>query len=176
MFSTRFECTFPSSPLVSSVVCHVLHSFRVYFSIFPTRFECILAGEAASFNDNKGVKDATAEFATNIDDLMTDVNSVKHTRNEWITLEGSKPHSKRVKFFSGHSIKGWLCARCGRCGQRCHRGVRRSAPPLNFPPPLSFIIYQFPPFFFPFILFFRGGQCFDLERGGLGAQHGQKIL
>jgi hypothetical protein len=68
MFSTRFECIFPSSPLVWSVVClkmtidinliradkgfdpeevrqsevkryDLLHSFRVGFYIFPTRFE-----------------------------------------------------------------------------------------------------------------------------------------
>ncbi len=28
-FHTRFECSFTSSPLVSSVVLHLLHSFRV---------------------------------------------------------------------------------------------------------------------------------------------------
>ncbi len=28
-FYTRFECSFTSSPLVSSVVSHLLHSFRV---------------------------------------------------------------------------------------------------------------------------------------------------
>ena len=39
-FSTRFECSFMSCPLVSSVVFHLLHSFRVYFFIFSTRFEC----------------------------------------------------------------------------------------------------------------------------------------
>ena len=32
-FSTRFECFFTSSQLVSSVVSHLLHSFRVYFFI-----------------------------------------------------------------------------------------------------------------------------------------------
>jgi hypothetical protein len=31
-----------SSPLVSSVVLHFLYSFRVYFGIFSTRFECFL--------------------------------------------------------------------------------------------------------------------------------------
>ena len=40
LFYTRFECSFTSSPLVSSVVSHLLHSFRVWFHIFPTRFEC----------------------------------------------------------------------------------------------------------------------------------------
>ncbi len=30
IFSPRFECNFPSSPLVSSVISHLLHSFRVY--------------------------------------------------------------------------------------------------------------------------------------------------
>ena len=51
IFSTRFECEFTSSPLVSSVVLHLPHSFRVYFLrllhsfrvwiyIFSTRFEC----------------------------------------------------------------------------------------------------------------------------------------
>ena len=29
LFSTRFECNFTSSPLVSSVVLHLFHSFRV---------------------------------------------------------------------------------------------------------------------------------------------------
>ncbi len=29
VFSTRFECNFTFSPLVSSVVSHLLHSFRV---------------------------------------------------------------------------------------------------------------------------------------------------
>ena len=66
-FYTRNECGFRSSPLVSSVILasvatpaaiyniafgktgyesssvlhHLLHSFRVYFTIFSTRFECI---------------------------------------------------------------------------------------------------------------------------------------
>jgi hypothetical protein len=40
IFSTRFECTFTSSPLVSSVLIHLLHSFRVYLYIFHTLFEC----------------------------------------------------------------------------------------------------------------------------------------
>ncbi len=31
IFPTLFECSFTSSPLVSSVVSHLLHSFRVYF-------------------------------------------------------------------------------------------------------------------------------------------------
>jgi hypothetical protein len=30
---TRFECSCTSSPLVSSVVSHLLHSFRVYFFV-----------------------------------------------------------------------------------------------------------------------------------------------
>jgi hypothetical protein len=29
IFYTRFECNFSSSPLVSSVISHLLHSFRV---------------------------------------------------------------------------------------------------------------------------------------------------
>ena len=65
IFPTRFECSFQiinifwliggvvvaflnltgerekSSPLVTSVFLHLLHSFRVYFYIFSTRFECI---------------------------------------------------------------------------------------------------------------------------------------
>ncbi len=40
IFPTRFECRFTSSPLVSSVVLHLLHSFRVQFYIFSARFEC----------------------------------------------------------------------------------------------------------------------------------------
>jgi hypothetical protein len=40
IFFTRFECSFTSSPLVSSVFLHLPHSFRVYFYIFSTRFEC----------------------------------------------------------------------------------------------------------------------------------------
>ena len=40
IFATRFECDFSSSPLVSSVVFHLRHSFRVWFFIFSTRFEC----------------------------------------------------------------------------------------------------------------------------------------
>ena len=39
IFNTRFECGFPSSPLVSSVVSHLLCLLRA-FSIFSTRFEC----------------------------------------------------------------------------------------------------------------------------------------
>ncbi len=63
IFSTRFECSFASSPLVSSLFfsssplssvvfdllhpfrvffSHLLHSFRVWYSIFSTRFECSL--------------------------------------------------------------------------------------------------------------------------------------
>jgi hypothetical protein len=34
---------FTSSPLVSSVFLHLLHSSRVYFYIFSTRFECIFS-------------------------------------------------------------------------------------------------------------------------------------
>jgi hypothetical protein len=39
-FSTRFECSFKSSPPGSSVNVHLLHSFRVWFYIFSTHFEC----------------------------------------------------------------------------------------------------------------------------------------
>ena len=50
IFSTRFECSFSSSPLVSSVVSHPLHQFRVQFFIFFTRFECIFCtGARGSF-------------------------------------------------------------------------------------------------------------------------------
>jgi hypothetical protein len=38
--STLFECSFISSQVVSSVVLYLLNSFRVQFYIFPTRFEC----------------------------------------------------------------------------------------------------------------------------------------
>ncbi len=31
-----------SCPLISSVFCYLLHSFRVYFVLFSTHFECIL--------------------------------------------------------------------------------------------------------------------------------------
>ncbi len=41
IFSTRFEFVFSSSPLVSSVLLHLLHSFRVCFCIFSTRFESV---------------------------------------------------------------------------------------------------------------------------------------
>ena len=40
VFSTRFECSFASFPLASSVVLYLSHSFRVKFCIFPSRFEC----------------------------------------------------------------------------------------------------------------------------------------
>ncbi len=40
IFSTRFECSLPFFALVSSVVLHLLHSFRVWFYIFSTRFDC----------------------------------------------------------------------------------------------------------------------------------------
>ncbi len=33
IFSNRFECSFTSSALVSSVVIHLLHSFRVCFQV-----------------------------------------------------------------------------------------------------------------------------------------------
>ncbi len=42
IFSTRLECSFNSCPPVSSVVLHLLHSFRVYFFPFknpPTFFK-----------------------------------------------------------------------------------------------------------------------------------------
>ncbi len=32
VFITRFECSFTSSPLISGVVLHLCHSFRVEFS------------------------------------------------------------------------------------------------------------------------------------------------
>jgi hypothetical protein len=41
IFSTRFEFVFTSSPPVSSVVLHLLNSFRVCFHTFSTRFECV---------------------------------------------------------------------------------------------------------------------------------------
>ena len=44
IFYTRFECIFYCSPLVSSVFFTVPHSFRVYFLLFPTRFECSFPG------------------------------------------------------------------------------------------------------------------------------------
>ncbi len=67
IFSTRSECSFQdpsrpsglkpvslyaaidtaikawSSPLVLSVILHLLHSFGVYFCVFSTRFECSFA-------------------------------------------------------------------------------------------------------------------------------------
>ncbi len=33
IFSTDFQCSFTSSPLISSVVLHLLHSFRVQFGV-----------------------------------------------------------------------------------------------------------------------------------------------
>ncbi len=40
IFPTRFVCSFTSSPLGSSVVSHLLYSFRLQLHIFSTRFEC----------------------------------------------------------------------------------------------------------------------------------------
>jgi hypothetical protein len=34
LLPTRLECSFASSPLVSSALLHLLHSFRVYFLSF----------------------------------------------------------------------------------------------------------------------------------------------
>jgi hypothetical protein len=42
IFYTHFEFVFVSSPLISSVLLYLLHSFRVCFCIFSTRFECSL--------------------------------------------------------------------------------------------------------------------------------------
>jgi hypothetical protein len=60
---TRFECSFTSSPLVSSIVLRLLHSFRVLFYVFSTRFECsfsrnfssVLAGLSAGIFRIEGV-------------------------------------------------------------------------------------------------------------------------
>jgi hypothetical protein len=41
IYPTSFECSFSSSPLVSSLFLHFLHSIWVYLYIFSTRFECI---------------------------------------------------------------------------------------------------------------------------------------
>ena len=40
IFFTRYECVLTSSSLVSSVFSHLLHSLRVCFQMFSTRFEC----------------------------------------------------------------------------------------------------------------------------------------
>jgi hypothetical protein len=42
IFPTRFECSFESSPLVSSVVLNLPHSFRVFLLELPECFDGIL--------------------------------------------------------------------------------------------------------------------------------------
>ncbi len=60
MFYTRFECSFSSSPLVSSLFSHLLHSLRVYFYIFSTRFEFIFTSSplvsSVFFQSKNGLK------------------------------------------------------------------------------------------------------------------------
>ncbi len=47
-----------SSPLVSSVILHLLHSFGVYFYIFSTRFECIFFIPIFQYRLNLSVRSA----------------------------------------------------------------------------------------------------------------------
>ncbi len=60
---TRFECIFTSFPLVSSVVSQLSHSFRVYFHIFPTRFECDFKVQTSMSATNAAFTTGEARFS-----------------------------------------------------------------------------------------------------------------
>ena len=94
VFSTRFECIFTSSSLVSSVVLNLFHSFRVWFSGVM-----LAVGRALSCDQHCGRRDLTCL------DAWDDLNDMKkcnekpannelkcgdvvknYTRNEWRTM------------------------------------------------------------------------------------------
>ncbi len=124
IFSTRFECGFRSSPLVSSVVLDLLHSFRVYFHIFSTRFECSLRSSppvssvvlAPSVSHESSEETVTASQIEQVKAInrVVKIHSKRvekmwiYTRNEWercqSTLETSGKdvnlNSKRVRKMS----------------------------------------------------------------------------
>ncbi len=115
IFPTRFECSFRSSPLVSSVVLtsfrlvssvvstsfrlvssvflHLLHSFRVYFYIFSTRFEC-------SFAEYKRVSSMVKPVASSL--LKPHLDNL-----EYQLRPGEKIHSKRVRKIPNHTRNEW---------------------------------------------------------------------
>jgi hypothetical protein len=75
IFSTRFECFFTSSPLVSSVFSLLPHSFRVCFC---STCQDVTA-EVKSARGQK--KDSLKPISKNT--LETGGEDEKHTRNEW---------------------------------------------------------------------------------------------
>ena len=86
---TRFECSFTSSPLVSSVVSHLPHSFRVCFSAL-----CINSTPTSSI--------IFAGQWLRISSLSTFYGSL------WVKL-----HSKRVEKMSKYTRNEWRkCIRC----------------------------------------------------------------
>ncbi len=90
IFSARFECGFASSPLVSSVVLHLIHSFRVWFHIFSTRFECSSARGDRLASVSPEACDLV--FSLLELDFLKRSNIKKVLDHEWLKI-----HSKRVE-------------------------------------------------------------------------------
>ncbi len=114
IFPTRFECISTSSPLVSSAVLHLPHSFRAYFSpvySLSARYSgaaplvlsmyCSFEFTVEKNHPERGVRSASLGLVTWIANAYMKI----YTRNEWRrwknTLETSrddvKLHSKGVE-------------------------------------------------------------------------------
>jgi hypothetical protein len=95
IFSTRFECIIASSPLVSSVLLHLLHSFRVYYCIFSTRFECIFHIFSTRFECSFSKLCEKEKHST--------VSSREASVMVKLTIALVKLHSKRVEKMSNYT-------------------------------------------------------------------------
>jgi hypothetical protein len=110
-FSTRFECNFVSSPLVSSAILYLLHSFGVQFCIFSTRFECNFVSSPLV---SSVVLHPLLMRGSAINRLAT-LGTTNYTRSEWrrckTILETSgedvKLHSKRVEKMENYTRNEW---------------------------------------------------------------------
>ncbi len=103
-FYTRFECSFTSSPLFSSVVSHLLHSFRVYFHIFSNRFECsshLPHSFRVWFSGQFHPLPSSISFPPRLELLLKGMFNVDF--EERYTLEKVKTHSKRVEKMWKHT-------------------------------------------------------------------------
>ncbi len=99
IFSTRFECSFTSSPLVSSVVLHLLHSFRVCFS-------CVSGLSAEALKRSQSLDDLVRSIANKSSSAIETLKAVgeNYTRNEWKRCESTL---ERVRKMSKYTRNEW---------------------------------------------------------------------
>ncbi len=92
IFSTRFECSFTSSSLVSSVVSHLIHSFRVQF-----RYE-YHRGQGYSPRTTVGLETCKTTLQTSEEDVKTKLETSE---------DDEKLHSKRVEKMKNYTRNEW---------------------------------------------------------------------